>query len=398
VTGELVQIEYDDFHGDHVTMNQFQFDPKLDDSLFLCEIPKDFRSLGYPASAIDYAVRALLFKKPIEKSVGVSKVWERQTDTYEIANGNGDWFWSFGNKRLDAIDGNNLQRFSFAVDADDLVCVDVDKDGTNEIIAFKNIPEAGSTYEIASRRISLFNYRGESMWTYDKPVKSRNDLFDTVVTADVHGDAKNEVIIRSLRLPNLIALDRAGRVVQSSLLEQGFIDVRSLKNEGEHVVITNKNRLQILGRSGQEPREIGPTFDAYSVRVYESSFDKREQILAFGFHLSANYRSSFEERERSRFATLVSLDRDGGIHWEVKLERSTSDLSICPNKPWMAVVQSGVVQVIDLSTGKEIATVSGDITGADSAAWVKGADGVPLLVLKSGSHDQQKLTAYRIDE
>jgi hypothetical protein len=214
----------------------------------------------------------------------------------------------------------------------------------------------------------------------------------------VHGDAKNEVIIRSLRLPNLIALDRAGRVVQSSMLEQGFIDVRSLKNEGEHVVITNKNRLQIVGPSGQEPREIGPTFDASWVQVCESSVDKREQILAFGYHLSANFSSSFEEREHSRFATLVSLDRDGGIHWEVKLERSTSDLSICPNKPWMAVVQSDVVQVIDLSNGKEIASVPGRRFGTGKAAWVVGADGVPLLVLKSGSHDERMLTAYRIDQ
>jgi beta-lactamase regulating signal transducer with metallopeptidase domain len=400
VTGELVQIEYDDFHGDHVTMNQFQFDPKLDDSLFLCEIPKDFRSLnyGYPASAIDYAVRALLFKKPIEKSVGVSKVWERQTDTYGIANGNGDWFWSFGNKHLDAIDANNLQRFSFRVDANKLVCVDIEGDGTNEILAFKNILKAGSTSEVETCRISLFSSRGESIWTYDKPVKSRSDLFDTVVTADVHGDAKNEVIIRSGRIPNLIALDSAGQVVQSSLLQQGFRGIRSLKNEGEYVVITNRNRLQVVGRSGREPKEIAPTFNAYSVRLYESSVDQREQILAVGLDLSANFSSSFEARERLRFATLASLDRNGEIHWEFKLKGPRGDLSICPSKPWVAVVQSGVVQVIDLSTGKEIASVSGHIIEADSAAWVKGADGSPLLVLKSRTFDQEMLTAYRIDE
>jgi hypothetical protein len=153
--------------------------------------------------------------------------------------------------------------------------LDIEGDGTNEILAFKNVLKAESASEVETR-ISLFNSRGEAMWTYGKPVKARSDLVDTVVTVDVQGDAKREVVIRSGSIPNLIALDSAGQVVQSSLLEQGLKDIHSLKNEGEHVVITKRNRLEVVDRSSQEPREIAPSFNAYSVRVYESSVDKRE--------------------------------------------------------------------------------------------------------------------------
>jgi hypothetical protein len=210
------------------------------------------------------------------------------------------------------------------------------------------------------------------------------------------------VVIRSGRIPNLIALDSAGQVVQSSLLEQGLKDIHSLKNEGEHVVITKRNRLEVVDRSGQEPREIAPSFNAYSVRVYKSSVDKREQILAVGLDLRAIVRNKIavDSITPSRLwaLTLASFDRNGEIHWELKLKSPRCDLLICPNKPWVAAVQSEVVQVIDLTTGKEIASVLGRNLGARKAAWVKGADGVPLLILQSRPFDQQMLTAYRIDE
>ena len=61
-TGELVQIEFDDFLGNHVTMSQFQFDSIVDDSLCLCERPTGFRSRenGSLAGAVVYDIAALL--------------------------------------------------------------------------------------------------------------------------------------------------------------------------------------------------------------------------------------------------------------------------------------------------------------------------------------------------
>ncbi len=409
VTEELVQIEFDDSRGDHVAMSQFQFASKVDDSLFLCEVPKGFRSLehSYAGSFLTIVAQALRLTKPIEnKSIGVSKVWDRRTDTHGIANGNGDWFWSFGYQRLDAIDGNNLQRFSFSVDANKLVCVDIEGDGTNEILAFKNVLKAGSSFGVETRRISLFRSQGESIWTYDKPITSRTGLFETVLIADVQGDAKNEVIIQSRPSANSFASDNAGQVVRSNLLDQGFTDIRSLKddgeNPGEHVVITKENQLQIVGRSGQNPRAIAPSLKAYEVRTYESPVDGKSRILAVGFHLRANFRNTtpvyVEAATRLGAFTLTSLDRNGEIHWEAKLKNVPCEVSICPTKPWVAVVQNDVVQVFDLSTGKEIASVPGLVFRKDDAAWVKGSDGFPLLVLKSGLHDDRMLTAYRIDK
>jgi beta-lactamase regulating signal transducer with metallopeptidase domain len=414
---ELVQIEFDDFFGNHVTMNHFQLEQKVDGSVFLCDIPEGFGSINGStfASILKMVSQALFSRDAIQstqKLTGASKVWERRSNMYGILAGNGDWFWNLGYQQIDAIDSNNVKRFSFAVDADHLACVDIDRDGTNEIVAYKNVPKAGSAYDVASRRISLFNSRGESMWTYEKPVPLKREFFETVITADLHGDAKSEVIISNpiiglSRLPlGSIALDSAGNLIRSRLLEQEFVDICPLKNDGknetEHVVITKEKKLQIVGRTAQEPREIAPAFEAYAVRVYESTDGKSEQMLAVGFHPSSKVSDKMAAHPRavsqSGSLILASLDRDGEIHWEAKLKSPPGDLSICPNKPWVAVVQSEVVQVIDLSNGKEIASVPGRSFGTGKAAWVTGADGSPLLILKSRTFDQEMLTAYRIDE
>jgi hypothetical protein len=189
-------------------------------------------------------------------------------------------------------------------------------------------------------------------------------------------------------------------------LKQGIVDISPLNtdgnNTGEYVVVTKTGELRIMSRSGEESREIAPGFKAYSVRTYKVPANEKENILAFGFQPRSKLKKETTEQHSLMGSNgaleLVSFDCEGKVHWSATLVGPPIDFSFCPSKKWVALVQSEVVQVIDLPTGKEIASVPGPNFRASSAAWVKGADGVPLLILKSRPFEQQMLAAYRIDQ
>ena len=425
-TGELVQIEFDDFLGNHVTMSQFQFDSIVDDSLFLCERPTGFRSLenGSLAGAVVYAMAALLPKEPLGKPRGASMVWERASRSSGIASANGDWFWGLGYDFIDAIDANNVRLFRFIGQGDRLSCVDIDGDGTNEILSVSNnmslsySQSASNELSVRSRmqdkspcRLSIFSQTGGLIRMFEENELSKFSRYDTLRTIDLDGDARNEFIFGTLGRgastisPRTIAFDIDGSVVRPKLLHQGIVDISPLKtghNSEEYVVVTKTGILQIMSRSGEESREIAPGFKAYSVRTYKVPANEKENILAFGFQPRSKPKKETTE-QRSLMGSngaleLVSFDCEGKVHWSATLVGPPIDFSFCPSKKWVAVVQNEVVQVVDLPTGKEIASVPGPNFRASSAAWVKGADGVPLLILKSHPFEQQMLTAYRIDE
>ena len=69
----------------------------------------------------------------------------------------------------------------------------------------------------------------------------------------------------------------------------------------------------------------------------------------------------------------------------------TGDL--CPTKPWIAVSNSiGSVQVINVQTGKSIASIDGQI-GSHRMAWMTTAAGHPLLIISKS----KSIDAYRIE-
>ena len=405
--GELVQVEYVSPQNEQVTLSEFEFADSVDDALFDCAIPTGYEVQKNPPRRTPWF---LVWGQSQQESVGMSLEWSRsRMDSRHLAtNLDATRLYVLGANQMDIIDPANHRLLTFPMNADMVTTADLDGDRTREFVAVKGIlkKEPGLwkvgpyTYQWT---VSAYSESGIPKWKYSIEVDAKNESHIRGIAArDLDGDGRDEVILETrlngLSSAQILGSDGKLMPMQEVVRELRSWDIGDLVGDStpDFVSITRNGDLWVGDLSGKETQEIDTRFSNMSVHMSKRKskpLPDEGNFVVFGYLPTTNPFALFNRRSR-----LASFDTKGNEQWSVELQARLSYVFTCPNRDWIAVrsvegAYSGSIQVIEASTGEVIASKRyANVHVFQGVAWMKAADGEPLLVLSS----DDKIEAYRI--
>jgi outer membrane lipoprotein-sorting protein len=370
-TSEPVRIEYDlQVNGApaHITMKDFHFDQKLDESLFSFDVPAGYEIFGRPKDG------------KFESPAGFELAWSK----------NDSWFGVAGTIGRPTIFGLKYQGRVAELNA-----------GGKEIAEFKVGEQAGSIRAaklLAGQACQLLAFgvwvgptvearssEGDLLWAYPSEKTSGDPwAVDDVRAADLDGDGLDEVIIGYNGGTGLHVLDCKGQLLWKKTNRANIWRVAAgdVDGDGKPEVLSTSvdGKVQVFNAQGDHLRDIDPDFHAHTVLTWRESADKPALILVASFGKGK--------------ATLALLDFNEKTRWSLELSAAVADAAICAERPWLALsLQDGTVRIVDLVAGKEIAHLGGQGVNA-GVAWLPVEGRVPLLVIETMG---KQLQAFRIN-
>jgi peroxiredoxin len=227
--------------------------------------------------------------------------------------------------------------------------------------------------------IKASNGAGESLWDYPA-----GDGIDDVWAADLTGDGVDEIVIGYNGGTGVHLLDQKGKLLwkNTDIGNVWHVTAGDFNNDGRADVVTTSaaGDVHVFDGSGKRVKDIEAGIYASMVR-----------LAPIGGEPVAIVSGSGDTGEQ-----IVAINYDGAKKWELALTRGedghVDDLAIAKAKPWAAVaMRDGAVHVVDLETGRMIASLDGQ-GSMPHVAWLARKDTAPLLVVGTG----EALNAFEI--
>lgn len=366
-TGDPVRIEYDSPpEGDviHVTMTDFRFNEKLDESLFSYDVPAGYK--------VYQRLDPTTSKQRKEAPVGLELAWLRAGNWSGVAGAAGPTalFVSEVLGRLVRLDEKGKELGSTKTDdtGTSIRTAKLARDGECALLTFRSW----------GQKVKARSADGKLLWSYDEAA------VDDVWAADLNGDGLDEVIIGYNGHTGLHVLDSTGKLLwkNTDVGNVWHVDAGNVDGDARPAVVTTSGagKVHVFDAEGKHLRDLDPGFYGNIVRTWQQPDGGKPVCLIIVAGTS-------EPK-----TTIAAMNPQGDTRWSFELPARVGKAITCRQKPWLALtLMDGSVRVINLLTGKEIAHVSGQGQAAD-VAWMPVKEGDPLLVIATNA----ELQAYRV--
>lgn len=395
-SGEIVQVEYDTSPqaqsssfgtGMHITCSDFQFDKKLDESLFSFEVPAGYKVSKQLAVASTFSSEE---QKRLEAISGMQRAWSQNNGSWLVATNPVNRTISACNLLgiLMTFDDHGRIQSSFAAGMTKVLRVtDLDGDGKYEFVTASGL--GGST-------VQAWRSDGELLWTYSRENEPGHDWsINDICAIDLNDDGKQELVVGFNGSTGLHIVNSDGKLVRKDTTVGNVWHVTAGRLDPERapeVVCTAADgKVHRFDNQGQALPVMNVGNYANLVRLWEPTANDTHaaRIIVGGTKPERDPKNTDLNADQ----VLGAVDSQGNRLWSLDLPSRIVSATTCPTKPWVAVtLGDGTLRIIEVIEGKQIARISGQAEMTD-VAWLTTKEGDPWLILGN----RIALNAFKVD-
>jgi len=220
---------------------------------------------------------------------------------------------------------------------------------------------------------------GKLLWIYPDPRPSAAPAIDDLWPVDLDGDGSDEVVVGYNGANGVHVLDSQGKLIWKSTTIGNVWHVSGgdVRGNGKAQVVTTSalGKVHIFSDDGNSRVDLDPGVYANMVRVGKiSEKDTAATIFAGG--------TTSDNKNAILTALSADGVKKWTLQLTGPGRPSFYSAYLAPGKPWMVLtMQTGILFVVDVERGAVIATLDG-LAQSPEAAWLAGKGGAdPMLVV-----------------